>query len=336
MAPRVSIITALYNHEAYVAQAIESVLAQTYGDYELILWDDGSQDRSLEIARSYVRKYPQKVFSYTHPGRINLGQEATRNEALKVAGGEYLCLLDSDDYWLPRKLEQQVAVLDAAPQVGLVYGPIRVWIEGVGEMNLPKGAMANGMVFDELVGRNFIHACDAMFRRECIKGQAEPFQKQYKTMGEYPLWLNIAKDWQVAAIDQPLAVWRVHGHNTGSKKRLLARRELAEMAEGLLRNPGYSNHRDAIIRAMNQYRYDLAVWLIEEEATPQALGEAVSILKQLTDDAQIGRKAKVMLKLVATGKGALKAFKLLKTGKNWLLSPRSAIFEAAIRRSQQS
>src|SRR4051812_3771803 len=102
---KVSIITALYNHESYVGAAIESVLAQTFGDWELIVWDDGSSDRSLAVAQKYAEQDPIRVKIHTHPANANRGQENTRNEALKICSGEFVGLLDSDDVYHPQKLE---------------------------------------------------------------------------------------------------------------------------------------------------------------------------------------------------------------------------------------
>ena len=123
----VSVTIPFYNRERYLSDAIESVLAQTYPHWELFLVDDGSSDRSTEIARSYEARIPSKIHFLEHPEHINCGVTRTRNLGASASHGEYLAFLDSDDAWLPHKLEHQVAVMEAYPQAGLSYGPSEYW-----------------------------------------------------------------------------------------------------------------------------------------------------------------------------------------------------------------
>ena len=280
--PRVTIITALYNHEDFIGQAVASVLSQTFADFEYLIWDDGSQDRSIEVAKAAIPAGETRVQILTHPGGKNRGQEATRNEALKAAQGDYICLLDSDDYWLPRKLELQVQCLDANPKVGLVYAPIQILLNGSGKfLSRPLNESNQSNSFDSLVRSNFIIACSVMFRRACLENDSG-FDARYGAIGEYPLWLRIAHRWELNAVREPVAVWRIHGSNTSTKRRLQARRELVHMVEDFLADPNYSNaHGDALRLALNQYRYDLAVMLLEEQQS-NSRDEAIEILANLS------------------------------------------------------
>jgi glycosyltransferase involved in cell wall biosynthesis len=122
----VSVIIPFLNTEPYLQEAIESVLAQTYQNWELILVDDGSTDGSTSIARKYAEQYP-KILYLEHEGHQNRGATVSRNLGLQDAGGEYIALLDADDVWLPMKLEQQVAIMEAYPQAGMVYGKSQYW-----------------------------------------------------------------------------------------------------------------------------------------------------------------------------------------------------------------
>ena len=110
--PKVSVITIFYNANKFLEEAIQSVLSQTYVDWELLLVDDGSTDNSPGIAQKYAQINPQKVFYLEHPGHKNCGMSATRNLGLRRAQGEYIAFLDADDVWLPKKLEQQSKILD--------------------------------------------------------------------------------------------------------------------------------------------------------------------------------------------------------------------------------
>jgi glycosyltransferase involved in cell wall biosynthesis len=131
--PLVSAIIIFLNTERYIEEAIESVFAQTYENWELLLVDDGSTDGSTEIARGYAERHPQKVRYLEHPGRENRGMSASRNLGVRQAGGEYVAFLDADDAWLERKLEEQVRILDSRPETAMVYGNTLYWHSWTGK-----------------------------------------------------------------------------------------------------------------------------------------------------------------------------------------------------------
>jgi glycosyltransferase involved in cell wall biosynthesis len=120
--PTVSVITPAYNVERYLTEAADSVLRQTYSDLELIIVDDGSTDRTGDVAEQIRRTDPHRVRVITQRNR---GNAAARNAALATSRGECLALLDSDDVWEPRYLEEQIAVLNANPDLDLVTGNAR-------------------------------------------------------------------------------------------------------------------------------------------------------------------------------------------------------------------
>lgn len=124
--PRVSVICIFYNAERFFRDAIDSVLAQTYSNFELILVDDGSSDSSTAIARQYCRDFPHVCYA-AHPGHENRGMSATRNRGLEEAGGELIAFIDADDVWRPEKLARQVAIMDQQPDVGMVCGTVNYW-----------------------------------------------------------------------------------------------------------------------------------------------------------------------------------------------------------------
>jgi glycosyltransferase involved in cell wall biosynthesis len=123
----VSVTIPFYNREKFLCEAIESVLAQTYSQWELFLVDDGSTDRSTELARSYAARFPDKIYYLEHPHHANCGVTRSRNLGAAASRGEYLAFLDSDDAWFPNKLEHQVPLLEQNPQAGLCYGPSEYW-----------------------------------------------------------------------------------------------------------------------------------------------------------------------------------------------------------------
>jgi len=123
----VSVITIFLNSEAFIAEAIDSVLAQDFRSFELILVDDGSTDTSSAIARHYAETHPDRVRYIDHPQHANRGMSASRNAGISVARGDLIAFIDADDVWVPDKLRDQVSIFDAHPQVGLVAGATLYW-----------------------------------------------------------------------------------------------------------------------------------------------------------------------------------------------------------------
>jgi glycosyltransferase involved in cell wall biosynthesis len=130
--PLVSVIIIFFQAEKFFEEAIESVLAQTYNNWELLLVDDGSTDSSTVIAQKYVERYPQKVRYLEHEGHQNRGMSATRNLGIRNAKGEYIAFLDADDVWLPQKLERQVAIMESQLEAGMIYGRTQYWYSWTG------------------------------------------------------------------------------------------------------------------------------------------------------------------------------------------------------------
>ena len=125
--PRVSAIINFLNEERFLREAIDSVFAQSFGDWELLLVDDGSTDGSTGIARRYAEMHPEKVRYLEHEGHRNRGMSASRNLGVREARGDYIAYLDGDDVWMPDKLENQVAILESHPEAAMVCGPLLEW-----------------------------------------------------------------------------------------------------------------------------------------------------------------------------------------------------------------
>jgi glycosyltransferase involved in cell wall biosynthesis len=125
--PLVTIITIFLNAELFLEEAIASVRAQLYSNWEYLLVDDGSSDASSGIARRFANQHPGRVRYLEHPGHENRGMAASRNRGIRDARGEYVAFLDADDVWSPEKLKEQVAVLAANPRAAMVYGRAEIW-----------------------------------------------------------------------------------------------------------------------------------------------------------------------------------------------------------------
>lgn len=130
--PEVSVVVVFRDTVDFLGEAIESVLRQSFGDWELLLVDDGSTDGSEEVARSYDERH-DSIRLLHHPGRENRGISASRNLGIAEACGSCLAQLDSDDVWLPSHLEHHVALLRANPDAAMVYAPVERWYSWSGK-----------------------------------------------------------------------------------------------------------------------------------------------------------------------------------------------------------
>ena len=124
---KVSIIIPFFNREQFLAESVESLLAQTFQNWELILIDDGSTDNSSIIAQEFVNKYPTKIFLYSHKNGENRGASSSRNLGIKSANGDFITFLDSDDVFLPHTLEIEIAAFEQNPQADVVCGTLQYW-----------------------------------------------------------------------------------------------------------------------------------------------------------------------------------------------------------------
>lgn len=146
--PTVSVITIFLDAATYLDEAIASVMAQTRPDFELLLCDDGSTDGSSRIAREWAARAPARVRYLEHEGHVNRGMSATRNLGLAAARGEFIAFIDADDVWRPRKLAEQVALMRAHPELGMVCGTVDYWRSWAGgdDVLVPTGHVRNRVV----------------------------------------------------------------------------------------------------------------------------------------------------------------------------------------------
>src|SRR5215213_4131977 len=143
--PLVSVIMIFLNAGPFIEEAIESVFAQTYGEWELLLVDDGSSDRSTDIALRCAGQHPEKARYLEHAQHANMGMSASRNLGIREAKGEYVAFLDADDAWVPEKLAEQVAILNSHPEAAMVYGATRYWYSWTGNSEDAQRDFAQGL-----------------------------------------------------------------------------------------------------------------------------------------------------------------------------------------------
>ena len=149
--PAVTVIVCFLDEEQFLAEALHSVLGQSFADWELVLVDDGSTDASSAIAREIAACEPERIVCIEHAGHRNLGLSASRNAGIARARGRYIAFLDADDTWYPNKLAEQVALLDRHPEAAMVMGASNYWRSWSGKTEdadvvIPIGARGDTLI----------------------------------------------------------------------------------------------------------------------------------------------------------------------------------------------
>ena len=203
---RVSTIIPTYNCAAHLAAAVESVLAQSYRSFEIIVVDDGSTDQTQLVLNPY-RDRIQYVY------QENKGEPAARNSGLQVAKGDYIAFLDADDLWLPEKLELQMKYFDDHADCGLVYTDMKIFDErGIAHESVKTWlgmSPPSGDVFLHLFQETLFCPGAAVFRRECAE-KVGPFDETFIVGCDYEMWLRMARHFRFGYVDRPLLMYRQH------------------------------------------------------------------------------------------------------------------------------
>jgi hypothetical protein len=203
--PAVTVLTPVYNGEAYLAEALESVLTQSLPDWECVVVDDGSSDGSPEIARRFAASDSR----FRVHVQANQGSPSARNAGIQQARGRYVAILDADDVAVPDRLERQVAFLDAKPDVALVGGNVTMISASGREFGLAEYPLDDEAIRAQLERQTaFVHSA-ATYRRELVLGIGG-----YRPVARYAedldLWLRLAERGRLANLAAPVVRYRVH------------------------------------------------------------------------------------------------------------------------------
>ena len=202
--PVISVIIPTYNRKKFIPYAVDSVLNQSFSDFELIIIDDGSTDGTDE----YIKSLKDNRIKYIY--QQNAGNHAARNTGLKIAKGKYIALLDSDDMWLPEKLMRQKAVLDEKIEYGLVYcGSLTIDSEN-NLTGLKPIINHSGKVFDKMLMTNFLYnGSNVLFRRKCLE-KVGNFNTNLSRMLDWDFYLRFSLYYKFFCLDEYLVKYRVH------------------------------------------------------------------------------------------------------------------------------
>lgn len=217
VAPTVSIIIPTYNCELYIAETIASVFNQSFKDIELIVIDDGSTDRTREIVVSFGA--PVRLITQT-----NAGVCAARNRGIKEATGQYICLMDHDDYWFPGKLARQIQMLQENREAGVVYSAFILWHRNNDGGIFPDPASFDlnaypddadndfsGWIYHQFLLDCWMLTSTAMFRAE-VFASCGLFDESLPYSEDWDLWLRISRSYPFIKLRRPSTLYRQHAH----------------------------------------------------------------------------------------------------------------------------
>ena len=233
--PNVSVIIPTYQRANLVSKTIESVLAQTYTDYEIIVVNDGSTDNTREV----LARFGDKI-NVIH--QENKGASAARNTGIMASQGRYIAFVDDDDLWVPKKLEKQVKSFESNPNIGLVcsnmfffkYNDVSADVADVwAPTSHPPGVLQDWILL--FIG-DFILMPTVVVRRECLD-EVGLFDQTLTSCEDYDLWLRIIEKFSVHFLNEPLALYHLSANSLSTNKERMLLNEIRVKEKAFSRNP---------------------------------------------------------------------------------------------------
>ena len=284
--PRVSALIASFNYGAYIAEAIESVLRQTYADWELVIVDDGSTDDTAQAVEAYLDDPRVRYLR-----QENCGQPCAKNAAVAASQGSLIAFLDADDAWRPSKLERQVALFDADADLGVAYTG-RQFMDRHGIPGcVEHRVMVRGLVLGEALRRTIPPFSSAMVQR-AVLDDVGGFNETLPLAIDYDLWLRVALHYRFDFVDEPLLLYRT-GHASLSRRATERRRLVIDriLPEFLARKDVQElvDRRD-VARAYAD-TYVNCAWDVRAQSWTRALAWCARAVWQTPEDSNLWRNA---------------------------------------------
>jgi len=280
--PTVSIIMPAYNSELFIGEAIRSVLQQTYKDYELLIVDDGSTDSTRSIVEGYCDKHPERI-KYFFTG--NEGASAARNHAITKAAGRFIAFLDSDDIWIPNKLEIQIECFNENKNIDLLYTNA-LYIDSSGkdlgdrlyarkeEMQYKPDEM-----FDHLLLRNFIPMSSIIIRCEVVN-KAGLFDGSFRNTEDIDWLLRVVRRHSACGINSSLIKYRLHATNSSKEFDIVHRSSIEVIKKNITLYPEVVKKLGGkLSRVLSKKHYDCGYALFEKNDFKEARNNFLCSIK---------------------------------------------------------
>ena len=215
--PLVSIILNCYNGEKYLKETLLSIKNQTYSNWELIFWDNKSNDNSFKIYTKF--KNQKKKYKYFKSNKF-VSLYNARNLAIQKAKGQFISFIDADDVWEKDKLLKQLELFKD-PKVGVVYG--NLWLKKENNNKFKKHIkfkLPEGYIYKNLIKKYYVGIITAVIRKNIIKTK-KVFNSKYNIIGDFDLFIKLSRKYKFKAVQEPVATYRLHSNSLSSKFRRL-------------------------------------------------------------------------------------------------------------------
>ncbi len=268
--PLISIIINCFNGDRFLQKALDSVISQTYKNWEIIFWDNQSTDKSAEIFNSYkdVRFKYYKALKHSE-----ILYEA-KNYAIKKANGEFYAFLDVDDWWLSNKLEKQVPLF-RDPKVGIVYGNFWNFFEKKNKTKIfRENILPTGMILKDLLSNYPVGSPTYMIRKKSLDSLKFNFNNNYHIIGEFDLIIRLSVKWKADCVQSPVAHARKHEKSESYLKRNLEIEEMKVLYTEMKNNLEFS-HLKELEQLKRKYMYLQAMEIILNKSLTRGFTEVV-------------------------------------------------------------
>ena len=301
--PRISIVIPTYKHSGFIMQTLESVFAQTFTDYEVIVVNDGSPDDTSQVLRPLV-----ETGRIHYIEQVNAGQAAARNRGIAEAHGEYIALLDDDDLWPPDKLQWQVEALTAYPDAALVYGYTQSFQADVSEASSKQGTFIgpSGDVHLLFSGHNFIASPGQTLLRARHLKAIQGFDATLWGVDDWDMYIRLAEQGAFLYYCKAALYYRLHAANASRDvwRMYCNARRMWIKHHGILPRPTKVRVWWRLRRSINELFFD----------------DCAALAQQLASQGQQGQAREIWCAILSTRPGALRRRAIRRAALRLLLS----------------
>ncbi|OKH45464.1 glycosyl transferase family A [Calothrix sp. HK-06] len=289
--PRISVVIPAYNSEKTIVKTIDSVLKQSFTDFELIVINDGSQDKTFDVV-SKINDPRIKIFTYP-----NAGANVSRNRGLSLAEGEFISFLDADDIWTPDKLASQLQALENNSNAKVAYS----WTDNIDDNDkfllVGTHITANGDVYEQLLISDFLeNGSNPLICKETIS-KLGGFDESLPAAQDWDMWLRLADKYDFVCVPQPQVLYRISADSQSSNFHRQEKVCLKVLTKAYKNRPNLSK-RVINLSLATLYNYLACRALYQPYTKQRGLFAAYFLLKNIFYDASRRKRLKLTLKLV--------------------------------------